>query len=43
MSGYTIVEVDSMETALAAAKTYPFIDIAESFEVSELMLMPRLG
>jgi hypothetical protein len=40
MSGYTIIEVDSMETALEIAKTCPFLDIGGSLEVSELIQMP---
>jgi len=40
MSGYTIIEADSMEGALAAAKTCPFLEIGGSLEVSELVKMP---
>ena len=40
MSGYTIVETDSMEEALEIAKACPFLDIGGSLEVSELMQMP---
>ncbi len=40
MSGYTIVEADSMEAALSMAKACPFLDIGGSLEVSELMEMP---
>ncbi len=40
MSGYTIVEADSMETALEMAKSCPFLDVNGSLEVSELMQMP---
>lgn len=40
MSGYTIVEVDSMDAALSIAKTCPFLDIGGTLEVSELMKMP---
>ncbi len=40
MSGYTIIEVDSMELALEIAKACPFLDIGGSLEVSELMQMP---
>ena len=39
-SGYTIVEADSIETALSWAKTCPFLAIGGSLEVSELMQMP---
>jgi len=42
MSGYTIIEADSMESALSIAKACPFIDINGSLEVSELMEMPGL-
>lgn len=37
MSGYTIVETDSIEGALAMAKACPFLEIGGSLEVSELM------
>ena len=40
MSGYTIIEADSIEMALEIAKTCPFLDIGGSLEVSELMRMP---
>jgi hypothetical protein len=40
MSGYTIIEAESMEAALAAAKSCPFLDMGGSLEVSELMSMP---
>jgi hypothetical protein len=40
MSGYTIIEADSMEAALSAAKACPFLDIGGSLEVSELIQMP---
>ena len=39
MSGYNIIEVDSMETALSIAKACPFLDIGGSLEVSELIQM----
>ncbi len=39
MSGYTIIDVDSMEAALEAAKSCPFLEIGGSLEVSELMRM----
>ena len=39
MSGYTIVEADSIDDALAMAKACPFLDIGGSLEVSELMQM----
>lgn len=40
MSGYTIIRADSMEAALEAARTCPFLDIGGSLEVSELVEMP---
>ncbi len=40
MSGYTIVEADSMEAALEMGKVCPFLEIGGSLEVSELMEMP---
>ena len=40
MSGYTIIEADSMESTLSMAKTCPFLDIGGSLEVSELIEMP---
>lgn len=39
MSGYTIIEADSMDGALAIAKSCPFLDIGGSLELSELMQM----
>ena len=40
MSGYTIIEADSMDAALSIAKDCPFLDIGGSLEVSELIEMP---
>lgn len=40
MSGYTIVEAESMEKALEVAKACPFLEINGSLEVSELVEMP---
>jgi len=40
MSGYTIIEAESIEEALEMAKACPFLDIGGSLEVSELMQMP---
>ena len=40
MSGYTIIDVDSMDEALSIAKDCPFLDINGSLEVSEIMQMP---
>ena len=39
MSGFTIIEAESMEAALLIAKACPFLDIGGSLEVSELMQM----
>ena len=40
MSGYTIIEADSMDAALSIAKDCPFLDIGGSLQVSELVQMP---
>ena len=40
MSGYTIIEAESIEAALEVAKACPFLEINGSLEVSELMQMP---
>lgn len=40
MSGFTIIETDSMESALSAAKNCPFLNVGGSLEVSELIQMP---
>ena len=40
MSGYTIVEAESMEAALEIAKACPFLEVGGSLEVSELVQMP---
>lgn len=40
MSGYTIIEVESMEAALSIAQACPFLEIGGSLEVSELIKMP---
>ena len=40
MSGYTIIEAESMESVLSIAKACPFLDIGGSLEVSELVEMP---
>lgn len=39
MSGYTIIEADSIEAALTMAKACPFLEINGTLEVSELMSM----
>jgi len=40
MSGFTIIEAESMEAALLSAKACPFLDVGGSLEVSELIQMP---
>ena len=40
MSGYTIIDTNTMDDALAIAKACPFLDIGGSLEVSELAQMP---
>ncbi len=40
MSGYTIIEADSIEDAISIAKDCPFLEVGGSLEVSELMQMP---
>ena len=40
MSGYTVIEAQSMDAALEAAKACPFLDINGTLEVSELIQMP---
>jgi hypothetical protein len=40
MSGFTIIEVDSMESALSVARDCPFLELGGTLEVSELMQMP---
>ena len=40
MSGYTVIEAESMEAALSIAKACPFLDVGGSLEVSELAEMP---
>ncbi len=40
MSGFTVVEADSMDAATKMAKSCPFLEIGGSLEVSELMKMP---
>ena len=43
ISGYTIVEADSIEAALELARSCPFLEIGGSLEVSELGQMPGQG
>ncbi|WP_455217649.1 YciI family protein [Kaarinaea lacus] len=40
MSGFSIIEADSIEAATAIAQACPFLEIGGSLEVSELMQMP---
>lgn len=40
MSGYTILDAETMEAALELAKSCPFLDINGSLEISELVNMP---
>lgn len=40
MSGYTIVQADSIDDALAMAKDCPFLEMGGSLEVSERIEMP---
>ena len=39
MSGYTIIEAESIDAALDIAKACPFLDIGGSLEVSDLVQM----
>ncbi len=39
MSGYTIIETESLDSALSIAKACPFLEIGGSLEVSELAEM----
>ncbi len=40
MSGFTVIEADSIDAAISIAKNCPFLEIGGSLEVSELMKMP---
>lgn len=40
MSGFSIVQADSMDEALTMAKECPFLEIGGSLEVSEMMQAP---
>ena len=40
MSGFTIIEADTMDAALSIAKDCPFLEVGGSLEVSELVEMP---
>jgi hypothetical protein len=39
MSGFTIIEADSLDDVLSMAKKCPFLEVGGSLEVSELMRM----
>ena len=39
MSGYTIVQTESLEQALVLAKSCPFLDIGGTLEVAEMVQM----
>jgi hypothetical protein len=39
MSGYTIIEAETIDAVLEMAKACPFLDIGGSLEVSELVQM----
>jgi len=40
MSGYTVIQADSDEAALAIAQACPFLEVGGSLEISELIKMP---
>ena len=40
MSGFTVLDVESMDAALLIARDCPFLDTGGSLEVSELIQMP---
>jgi hypothetical protein len=40
MSGFTILEAESIDAALVAARSCPFLETGGSLEASELMQMP---
>lgn len=42
MSGYTIIEADSIDEAIEIAQSCPFLEVGGSLEVSELMKMPGM-
>lgn len=39
MSGYTVIEAESIEAVLSVAEACPFLDVNGSLEVSELIKM----
>jgi hypothetical protein len=40
ISGFTLIQADSLDAALIIAKSCPFLDIGGSLEVSEIIEMP---
>ena len=40
MSGFTVVEAESLDAAIAMAKACPFLEVNGSLEVSEMIKMP---
>lgn len=40
MSGFTIIEADSMDSAMSVARACPFLEIGGSLEVSEVIEIP---
>lgn len=40
MSGFTLIQAESMEAALKIAQACPFLEIEGSLEVSEIVQMP---
>ncbi len=40
MSGFTVVEAETIDAAISIAKSCPFLEIGGSLEVSELVKMP---
>ena len=43
MSGYTIIETETIEEAIELAKGCPFLQIGGTIEVSELIRMPGMS
>jgi len=41
MSGYTIIEADTMDVALTKAKACPFLEINGTLEISEIVQMNK--
>ncbi|MGR8946634.1 MAG: YciI family protein [Gammaproteobacteria bacterium] len=41
MSGFTVIEADSLEAALEVGRRCPFLEIGGSLEVSELLTLSR--